>query len=160
MKTSNSVDDEEYDDRPLEFGVNGPRPVRPLPPEMFSDEYWNPPGCPDPETRGRRSTAVEGRLAASCAGWAERPTPEEFHEAAAAANPTARQRAIVGALLDEGEPIEVDAAFMEGAFTWRGLVRVMRARNGGAPHRMGRHINVWTAENLRLSRPHLERIWK
>ena len=138
-----------------QFSGEEPEPVQVLPADRFDDRYWIPEGCTDPETRGRRSAAVNGRLSRSCCGWRRRPTAADFHEAAAADDPTDLQMEIVGVLLDEGDAKEITEAFFEGAFTWRRLVRIMIARNGGKPDRNARHVNTWTAENLRRIRPWL-----
>lgn len=139
-------------DRWPQFSGHEPPPVRVRPAEEFDDDYWDPRGNADPRTRGRKSNAVEGRLSGSCCGWNLRPTAAEFHEAVAADEPTERQKEVVGVLIDEGTAEEMARAYFEGAFTWRRLVRIMTARNGGRPHRLARFINLWNAKNLHRSR--------
>ena len=57
------------------------------PPEAFNDEPAPPEAlqslCPglDPALTGRRSHAVEWRIARSCCGWRRPPTTEEFYDA-------------------------------------------------------------------------------
>ena len=101
-----------------------------LPPEAFPDA--------PPTERERRifrsvpkdvdpldSPTVWHRLASSCSGWVEPPTPAEFFDAVHAARPTARQQSMVRTWAAEAEAGEVIRGWVEGVYTWRQLVRAL-----------------------------------
>lgn len=105
-----------------------------LPPEAFPD-------APPTETErrifrsvpmgvdARDSPTVWRRLASSCSGWTEPPTPAEFYDAIRAASPTRRQREIVRTWAAEANTGEVIRAWVEGVYTWRQLVRALHRSN-------------------------------
>lgn len=109
--------------------------------ERFSDEYAGP----DAEIEGGRgphSSIIADLLAGACAGWKQRPNAAEFHAAMRAAAPDARQRAITGVLIKEGTVDQVLLAHLQGAFTWRQLVRRMHERAVCDPA-LARYVNRW-----------------
>ena len=97
------------------------------PPEAFDDhrpddafrKRWHP--RHDATQVGAASRAVRGRLRSSCAGWAKKPTSEEFYKAIRAPKPTPRQVAIIHTWIREAEREEFLEAWAEGAYTWREL---------------------------------------
>lgn len=94
----------------------------------------------DPERTGPESQTVRGVLCGACAGWKERPTSREFHEALHAAEPSARQLSIVETVAVESSSTALVMAHLERAFTWRQLVRCLHAR-GGCPPKRAHEIN-------------------
>lgn len=103
-----------------------------LPSHRFPDEY----APPDPEIpggRGARSGAIRGLLGRSCSGWGRKPTNEEFHAAIRTRFPTPRQQAVANVLITEASINEIFLAYLQGAFTWRQLVRAMHRRDFCAP---------------------------
>ena len=96
----------------------------------------------DLEQVGPKSRSVMLRLATSCAGWTVRPTATEFYEAVRAAEPTGRQRAILGTFAQEAEWWELIAAWAERAYTIRQLVTALH-RSGHAKCYAARWINGW-----------------
>ena len=109
--------------------------------ERFSDEYAGR------ETeieggRGPQSSIIEDLLAGACGGWKQRPSAAEFHEAMRATVPDARQRAITGVLIKEGTVDQVLLAHLQGAFTWRQVVRRMHERAVCDPA-LTRYVNRW-----------------
>lgn len=109
--------------------------------ERFSDEYAGL----EPEIeggRGPQSSIIEDLLAGACAGWKQRPSAAEFHAAMRAAAPDARQRAIAGVLIKEGTLDQVLLAQLQGAFTWRQLVRRMHETAVCDPA-LTRYVNRW-----------------
>lgn len=98
-----------------------------LPAERFSDEYAPDDGTV-PGERGPRSSGIRSLLAGACAGWRRQPDSAEFYEAMRAMQPTKRQRAIASVLIADGSPNDVLLAYLQGAFTWRQLVRMMHRR--------------------------------
>ena len=110
-----------------------------LPPERFSDEYA--PADPRvPGKRGPQAGVVRSVLAGACSGWGQRPDGEEFYEAMRAESPTSRQQTINGVLIAEGSLHEVLLAHLQGAFTWRQLVRAMHRRGHYKP-RLAAFVN-------------------
>ena len=116
-------------------------------PEEFADDYVTEERqrqyLPDAETlrRGARAGTVEGVLASACAGWKREPTSTEFHEAVQAKQPTRRQRLIVATVAIESTWVELVKAHLEGAFTWRQLVRGLQAW-GWCPRKRAGQINT------------------
>ena len=112
------------------------------PPEVFSDTV----GCtaqrreyghivPDEET-GPNSRAVANRLRLSCAGWRTVPTADEFHRAVHEPKNSRRERAILLTWYHEADTAEQLEARLEGAYSWRQLVRALHrvglSRGAGA----------------------------
>ncbi len=120
------------DDPPANTGL--------LPVARFSDEYA-PEDPRVPGARGAGSSAVRGVLAGACAGWGRRPDAHELHEAMQAAEPTQRQLAVGGALLAEATPDDILLAYLQGAFTWRQLARLMH-RRGRYTGTLARYVNL------------------
>ena len=98
-----------------------------LPPEAFSDApptererrfFRSVPTSGD----ARNSPTVWHRLASSCCGWTDSPTPPEFYDAVRAEDPSHRQKNIVRTWAREAETGEVIRAWVEGVYTWRQLV--------------------------------------
>ena len=116
-------------------------------PEEFPDDYVSEERqrhyLPDADTsrRGARAGTVEAVLASACGGWKREPTSAEFHEAVQAEQPTRRQLLIVATLAVESTWVELVKAHLEGAFTWRQLVRGLQGR-GWCPRKRARQINV------------------
>lgn len=79
---------------------------------------------PDHET-GPHSRTVTSRLRMSCAGWRTVPTAAEFHEAIHRPAGTDRETAILLTWFHEAEMEEQLDARLEGAYTWRQLVRAL-----------------------------------
>ena len=79
---------------------------------------------PEDET-GRRSRAVTRRLRMSCAGWRTVPTAAEFHDAIHRPAGSDRETAILLTWFHEAEMVEQLDAELEGAYTWRQLVRAL-----------------------------------
>ena len=117
-------------------------------PERFPDATSTDEQClrlgygKDLEQVGPKSRSVMLRLATSCAGWTVRPTATEFYEAVRAAEPTGRQRAILGTFAQEAEWWELIAAWAERAYTIRQLVTALH-RSGHAKCYAARWINGW-----------------
>lgn len=120
------------------------------PPEVFSPhrgsatertEYCHV--VPTTET-GRRSRSVARRLQASCTGWTDPPSAEEFHDAVHAPQDTSREAAILLTWYHEADVIKQLDARLEEAYSWRELVQALHhvglTRGDGA-----RRIN-WFAE--------------
>ena len=111
-----------------------------LPPESFSNEY----ALPEPEvsrSRGPNSATIRSLLWGSCRGWANPPDEREFYYAMRATDPTRRQEAIAGVLISEGSLDEILLGQLEGAFTWRQLVRMMH-RRGNYDVELARYVNL------------------
>ena len=105
---------------------NHERPATLLPLEDFSDEYAEPSRYRTVE-QGRvreKAGAIQGLIALDCSGWVDRPTTEEFYEAMRTKEPTRRQQSVTGILL-RADFWDMVAAWMEAAFTWRQLARVV-----------------------------------
>ena len=98
-----------------------------LPAEQLSDEYAADDGTVEGD-RGPESSAIRSLLAGACAGWEQPPESAEFYNAMRAEQPSRRQRAIAGVLIAEGTPNDVLLAYLQGAFTWRQLARMMHRR--------------------------------
>ena len=117
-------------------------------PERFPDATSTDEEClrlgygKDLEQVGPKSRSVMLRLGTSCAGWTVRPTATEFYEAVRAAEPTGRQRAILGTFAQEAEWWELIAAWAERAYTIRQLVTALH-RSGHAKCYAARWINGW-----------------
>ena len=121
------------------------------PPDAFSDEYATRallaeirPDA-DPEATGPWSQTIRGLLCGACAGWGKPPTSTEFYDAMRAENPTDRQLAIAGVLMNEAGFEELLNAHTEGAFTWRQLVRAGRKRGYVPPGRI-RQVNAFATK--------------
>lgn len=118
------------------------------PPDAFSDKYAarsllaeiRPDA--DPQATGPGSQTVRGLLCGACAGWGEPPTSAELYDAMRAENPTDRQLAIAGVLVNEASFDELLNAHTEGAFTWRQLARAA-AKRGYVPPGRVRQINAF-----------------
>ena len=111
------------------------RPCLLGPPEVFPDEpapasYFDDWTGHDPARMGRASTAVERRLASSCAGWPERPTAAEFHAAVHAERPDDRQRALLSTWAKEASYLDIVDAWGEHVYTIRELVAALHKVEG------------------------------
>lgn len=117
----------------------------PLPPAVkFSDSYA--PEDPEvPGTRGPQSSTIRGLLAGSCAGWKRRPDSAELYEAMRSNAPTGRQMAVAAVLIGEATIDEILMAYLEGAFTWRQLARMMH-RLEIQSNGITRYLNNWTID--------------
>ena len=80
--------------------------------------------APDHET-GPRSRTVTSRLRMSCAGWRTVPSAAEFHEAIHRPAGTDRETAILLTWFHEADLEEQLDARLEGAYSWRQLVRAL-----------------------------------
>ena len=98
---------------------------------------------PAPEDRtGPNSAALERRIGKSCAGWEQAPTGPELFEALRAPHPTDRQKTLVALWVLEPDMYEVIEAWMEGAYTLKGLAAAMhRTGNAGIHPRRNRELN-------------------
>ena len=104
------------------------------PPERYDDEYaptetllrLRPDA--DPYATGPRSQTVRSVICGRCAGWARPPRPEDVYEAMRAANRSRDQRSAIAVLTREADFEELMNAHLEGAFTWRQLVRAFQER--------------------------------
>ena len=118
------------------------------PAEAFSDERGSAQlrtRCglkTDPESTGPRSATVDRRIASSCAGWLQPPTPKEFFDAIRAAVPTPRQKDIIGMWVFEATDHEIMQAWAEEAYSFRELARAIH--NAGAE-------NDWPERNQELN---------
>ena len=121
--------------------VPAQRPVPLLPAERFSHRK------PDSEIAawitGGKTSAIESRLARSCAGWARRPTRTEFVEAIRTRKATTRQVAILSTWANEAHWSEHQRAWCEGAYTLRELVEGLH-RAGLSTCRAARWLNHQT----------------
>ena len=111
-----------------------------LPPERFSDEY----APEDPEVPGERgpaSSAVEAVIAGACSGWGRKPDAKEFYEAMRAKRPTRRQQTVASVMIAEGTLDHILLAYLQGAFTWRRLVRMMH-RGGLYNGELAHYVNM------------------
>ena len=110
-----------------------------LPPQAFPDAvpterergfFRSVPSDVDP----RHSPTVWHRVASSCCGWVDPPTPPEFYDAVRTLTPTPRQQDIVRMWASEAGTGEVIRAWVEGVYTWRQLAGALHrsdaARNG------------------------------
>lgn len=95
------------------------------------------------ESTGPNSTALERRIGKSCAGWEQALTSREFFEALRAVHPTDRQKTLVALWVLEPDMYEVTEAWMEGAYTLKGLAAAM--------HRTG-HARIHPRRNRELNR--------
>ena len=109
-------------------------PATLAPPEAFDDRAADDafrarfhPGH-DPSELGPQSRAVRNRLRASCAGWREKPEPEEFYAAIRAAAPSRRQRGLLACWLQEATREDFLYAWAEGVYTWRLLAEAIHGR--------------------------------
>ena len=89
---------------------------------------------------GRNSQAVTSRLRMSCAGWKRVPTAAELHDAIHRPAGTDRETAILLTWFHEAELTEQLDARLEGAYTWRELVRALH-RTGLTTGEGARRIN-------------------
>lgn len=113
--------------------------IRVEPAERFSDSYA-PPDPEFPEKRGAEAPAIAGLLARSCSGWRRRPTAAEFYQGIRAAQPDARQEAILDVLLFEASEHTITLAYLQGAFTWRQLATAV-ARRPDRRERLAEYVN-------------------
>lgn len=111
-----------------------------LPAEQLSDEYAPDDGTIDGD-RGPESSAIRSLLAGACAGWERPPDSAEFYHAMRAKQPTRRQQTIAGVLIAEGTMNDVLLAYLQGAFTWRQLGRMMHRRGVYSGH-LARYVNL------------------
>ena len=118
------------------------------PPEAFSDEPAPPEAlrslCPglDPALTGRRSHAVQWRIARSCCGWGQPPTTEEFYDAFHTDTPDRRQKSIIYMWGTEATFTELFEAWAQHAYTFRDLVRALHLADFPWPDRIA-EINQW-----------------
>ena len=126
-------------------------PVTLAPPEAFDDRAADDafrqrfhPGH-DPAQLGPRSRAVRGRLRASCAGWIEKPEPEEFYAAIRTPAPSRRQRRLIACWLREATREDFLYAWAEGVYTWRLLAEAI--------HRAGEQTRPRCADINTLAMP-------
>ena len=118
---------------------NAPANTGLLSPERFSNDYA--PTTPElPGEHGPGASAIRGLLAGSCAGWRRQPSSREFYEAMRANEPTRREQNIASVLIAEGSTDEIVLAHLQGAFTWRQLVRMMH-RRGLYSGKLARFVN-------------------
>ena len=111
------------------------RPCLLGPPQAFPDEpapasYFDDWTGHDPARMGPASTAVERRLASSCAGWPERPTAAEFYAAVHAESPDERQRALLSTWAREASYLDIVDAWGEHVYTIRELVAALHKVEG------------------------------
>ena len=111
------------------------------PPEAFPDDYTPPsalleyrPGA-DPAETGPRSRTIRIVIHRRCCGWRTRPTPQEVYDAMRADQPTPRQVEVMTVVLNSATFDEMLLAHLEGAFTWRQVVRAMRLHHCSPPKR-------------------------
>ena len=78
----------------------------------------------DHET-GTHSRTVTSRLRMSCAGWRSVPTAAEFYKAIHQPSGTDRETAILLTWFHEADMAEQLDARLEGAYSWRQLVRAL-----------------------------------
>ncbi len=130
--------------RPLSTAGTWRAPVTLARPEVFDDREADDafrrrfhPGH-DPAQLGPRSRAVRNRLRASCAGWREKPGPEEFYAAIRAPAPSRRQRRLIACWLQEATREDFLYAWAEGVYTWRLLAEAI--------HRAGEHTRPRCAD--------------
>ena len=93
----------------------------------------------DPVQLGPQSRAVRNRLRASCAGWREKPEPEEFYAAIRSAA-SRRQRRLLACWLQEATREDFLYAWAESVYTWRLLARAI--------HRAGEQARPRCADTL------------
>ena len=111
-----------------------------LPPERFSDQYAEPdPRFPN-EGRGPESEAIQGLIAGACCGWKKPPTAAEFYDAMRAETPTEHQEIVAGALIREASNDTLALAYLQGAFTWRQVARMLE-RIGAYSSSRARYVN-------------------
>ena len=129
----------------------GRGPATLAPPEAFDDREaddafrarfhpWH-----DPAQLGPQSRAVRNRLRASCAGWREKPGPEEFYAAIRVPAPSRRQRRLLACWLQEATREDFLYAWAEGVYTWRLLA--------AAIHRAGEQTRPRCADINKLAAP-------
>ena len=99
----------------------------------------------DPAQLGPRSRSVRSRLCTSCAGWREKPEPEEFYAAIRAPTPSRRQRRLIACWLQEATREDFLYAWAEGVYTWRLLA--------AAIHRAGHDTRPRCADINTLAAP-------
>ncbi len=124
------------------------RSCRLKPPEAFGDEPAPPEAlrrlCPghDPALTGRRSHAVEWRIARSCCGWGRPPTTGEFYDAFHTDAPDRRQKSIIYMWGTEATFTELFEAWAQRAYTFRDLVRALHLADFRWSERIA-EINQW-----------------
>ena len=74
---------------------------------------------------GRHSRTVRNRIARSCAGWPDKPTSDEFHDALQAPEPTRRQQNLISMWMLEASSEDIILAWAEEAYTLQELVRAV-----------------------------------
>ena len=105
------------------------------PPEAFDTERSNAAVRAEcglttrPEETGRQSRTIRNRIAKSCAGWADKPTTEEFHDALQAVEPTHRQQNLISMWMLEASNEDIILAWAEEAYTVRQLVAAVHRAN-------------------------------
>ena len=100
---------------------------------------------PEDETEAN-SRAVTSRLRMSCSGWRSVPTAAEFHTAIHDPAGTDRETAILLTWFHEAEIAEQVDARLEGAYTWRELVRALHRvglTKGPGAERINRFAERW-----------------
>ena len=111
------------------------RPCLLGPPEAFPDEpapasYFRHWADHAPDRMGPRSIAVARRLAASCAGWARRPSAAEFYDAIRSGEVDARQRCLISTWAEEASRLDLLDAWGEHVYTIRQLVAAFHKVDG------------------------------
>ena len=107
------------------------RPCTLAPPEAFGKEFA-PEGLyarlypdMDPARTGPESNTVNLVFESNCAGAVWRPDARLLYDGLAADTPTERQLNAIETWLLEATIEQTDRAWIERAYTWRGLVRAM-----------------------------------
>lgn len=125
-------------------------PAALLPPDAFSDQ---PAGaaafrrlCEPATPCGRNAWAIHRRIMSSCAGWAQRPTADEFYEAVRARTPSDRQKTIIRMWGAEATVAEIIEAWVQRAYTWRELVAALHRAQFTYGPRI-RIINRWAQKS-------------
>ena len=118
-----------------------------LPAEAFSDQPASETAfrrlCAPEAACGRDAKAVHRRIMSSCAGWKERPTAAEFHDAVRANEPTDRQKVIIRMWGAEATLEDLVEAWAQQAYTFRQLVRALHLAEFTVGSRI-RTINRWS----------------
>ena len=97
-----------------------------------------------PGLRREKSRALARRIASSCAGHAQPPSPPELYQAFHTATPTERGAAVLRMWMTEASKEELIDAWIDHCYTWRELAAACRrhgirdAVNADIVTRMGR----------------------